>query len=65
MEDVREKHGVVQEKANVTINERESCIALTTNGEYNGQTCFVTPNEARHLASRLYRLARRVESRLQ
>lgn len=64
MKDVRETHGMSKDPGSVIVSERDECIALTSNDTYAGRTCFITPNEARHLASKLYRLAKRVESRL-
>lgn len=64
MEDVLEKHGIVQKDNCVVIDEEAECISITTNNQYAGRTVYLTPNEARYIASRLYRLARRVQARL-
>lgn len=64
MEDVQEKHGIQQDVNSVVLNERPGCISIATNDQYAGRTVFLSPAEARHIAAKLYRIAKRVESRL-
>jgi hypothetical protein len=64
--DVREKHGCVSnggDKA-VIVNEREECINIVVNDGFGTRSIFLTPNEARYVASKLRRLSRRVDERV-
>lgn len=58
---VREVHGVTENGyIGVSVHERAGDITIRLHGY---QTRHVTVDEARHLASKLYRLARRIEKR--
>ena len=64
--DVREKHGAMLNNGDksFTLNEAHNCIALVANDGLGSRCVFVTPNEARHIASKLHRLARRIDERI-
>jgi hypothetical protein len=65
MQDVREKHGAaVHNGHTVVVTEREDCLKLWVHDGSVGRDIFLTPNEARYLASKLKRLARRVDDRI-
>lgn len=65
---VRERHGVVLEKPahGCFIDEREKCVRVrVVGGDYNSESnTFLSPDEARYIASKLRRVARRVEERV-
>jgi hypothetical protein len=48
----------------VTADEGRDCIKLTANDGVGSRFVFLTPNEARHVATKLRRLARRIDENL-
>jgi hypothetical protein len=68
VEDVREKHGVFHPPEDtVVLTERDNCITVFVRSKdvtVSTATTYITPNEARHLATKLRRLARRVDDRI-
>jgi hypothetical protein len=66
MDDIKERHGVQHFGDSAILTEQQSCIHVKL---YKGSTptsstaIYITPNEARYLASKLRRLAKRVEAR--
>lgn len=63
-EDVRERHGVlVGESMVVTVAEQERGVKILVNDGGGTRSALLTTDEARYLASKLRRLAWRVECR--
>jgi hypothetical protein len=68
MSHVRERHGVVtsysSDEQTVTADEGTDCIKLRAHDGIGSREVFLTPNEARHIATKLRRLARRIDESL-
>lgn len=64
--DIREIHGVAirSDLDRVLVTEREECVKIRVQDEMAGREVFLSPNEARHVATKLRRLARRIDDRL-
>jgi hypothetical protein len=68
MSDFRERHGIVKNNGAydqaVTTDEGTDCVKLIANDGLGSRAVFLTPNEARHIATKLRRLARRIDEKL-
>lgn len=62
---IRERHGVTATRQTGFVNVREAHdnIFVAVNDSNGSRECAVSPAEARYLASRLRRVARRLEER--
>jgi len=63
MDNVRERHGVAKEKGHVSLREDYGSILLTAADGIVMASNTITPEEARYLASKLRRLAKRIEEK--
>ena len=65
-EEVRERHGVTVDPSvsnNVTVVETDDHVRLSIYDGVGTKALTLTPDEARHIASKLRRIAWRVEAR--
>lgn len=60
---VLERHGVTSSEGFCTVREKCQNVCLYVHDGVSGKSVDLTPSEARYIASKLRRLARRVEEK--